>query len=115
TRCVVWPCADWPGMALVTTRVLWAVPAEQARQLYAVRRKMQRAAQAVGWPRAREAAGLSEAEEQVHHAGEYGVRNSPVTLARAVAHLCRYPAELLTAPADAVAAVLNGLGRRALS
>ena len=111
-----WPADEEPGQVIVAARVLSAVPAAAAEAVFQVRKKLLKARETHRGGFTFAEAGLDAHEVTIACAGHYAVRPSPLSLARAVGQLCQYPAALLTAPADAAAAVLDGLaGRRTSS
>jgi hypothetical protein len=126
-----WPHDKMPEKAVLAARCLAAVPRERADRVYAARRKYREAVRRAQQPErelARELGvpyaprqlsprklGLDRQNLQTLDSGDYGVRSSSLSLARAVAHVYKYPAALLTAPAEEVVAILNRLARQRLS
>jgi hypothetical protein len=108
-----WP-PEWAGgRAVLASRVLAAVPPEEAKLLWEARRKARETFRERGGGFTHCEAGFDDTLVAALHSGYYAVRPCPLSIARAVGHLFQYPAALLTAPAEAVAAVLNATaGRR---
>jgi hypothetical protein len=112
----VWPAEETSDKVVTAERVLSAVPPAAAEAVFQVRKKLSKARATHGHGVTFAEAGLDAHEVTIACAGHYAVRRAPLSLARAVGHLCQYPAALLTAPADAAAAVLDRMaGRRTSS
>ena len=107
-----------PGVVVVTGRTLVAVDAARAKATYEPKRQVQeavRAARAAGRYGVITFAELGLVWEDIArlYSGRYAVRPSAYSLARAVAHVCQYPVDLLDAPP--AAAVIDRLAGVRLS